>query len=232
MKYSILPLLVLMLFQVSAALPDPLDPYINDFAGVLESADAAFMHEMFSLVEYNTTAEVVFVSVESTEGVEPADYALALGEQWGVGQKTTDNGIVILYVKESGKLWVSIGYGIEGILPDSKIGRLLDEAYVPLRDEGNLSQALMTFSFALSEELMTHSKELTTIQSLDKKSFFVIAIFVIVILILFVIFYIFFNRFSTSHSRSRSSSVFSSSSYGGGGSSFGGGSFGGGGAGR
>lgn len=221
--------LLLAIFSCASvlALPHYDNLYVNDFAHVLEPADAKLLEGLFIFLEENTTAQVVFVSVDTTEGMEISDYALALGEAWRVGQKDMDNGIVILYAADSGKLWVSTGYGVEGVLPDSKIGRLLDQYYVPYRDEGSLSQGIVEFSFAMGEELFTHSEE---IRSGGTRTINLTQIAIIIVIFL-IIFYIIFRarrRYSGFAPVFFPHGGWSGSS----GSSFGGGHFGGGGAGR
>jgi uncharacterized membrane protein YgcG len=51
--------------------------------------------------------------------------------------------MVMLYVKDVNKFWVATGYGLEGILPDSKVGRFLDDYYVPNKATGNLSEGIL-----------------------------------------------------------------------------------------
>jgi hypothetical protein len=105
-----------------------------------------------------------------------------------------DNGVVILYVVDSGKIWVATGYGVEGILPDSKIGRMLDESYVPMRDEGMLQQGIVNFSYALAQELIEGREE---IQSEKAGGVNWVAILILAIVIFMIIIYsINYNQFN------------------------------------
>ena len=70
---------------------------------------------------------MVTVTVKSLNGEEPADYALNLGRQWGVGQKDNDNGVVILLSTAERQIYIAVGGGLEGALPDSKTGRIIDD---------------------------------------------------------------------------------------------------------
>lgn len=228
MRKSIFFLNIIILLSGVYALPSPENTYVNDFANILNSEDALFVHYLFEGVEQNTSAQVVFVSVENAEGYTPSEYATMIGQQWGVGAADTDNGIVILYVKDVGKLWVSTGYGVEGILPDSKVGRMLDTYYVPWRDEGNVSEGIVQFSIALADELEANRDELISTR-LPKINWFLIILVIVLVIIIF--------SWIARHSR-RSiwwAPIFipgSRSGGGGFGGGFGGGGFGGGGAGR
>lgn len=127
----------------SAQFPQPSDSYVNDFVGIFSAAEVANLRSILTDVNQATTAEVVVVSVQTAKPLTPSEYAIQLGQAWGIGKEDKDNGLVILYAAEEKKIFVATGYGLEGILPDSKIGRMLDEYYVPLRDSGNVGQGIL-----------------------------------------------------------------------------------------
>lgn len=228
MKLTAFILIILTTSLVSSLeIPNPQDHYVNDFAHVLSPADVETLRTMFTIVEENTTVQLVFVSMESIGPEVPSDYALAIGEKWSVGQEETDNGLVILYVKDIGKIWVSVGYGLEGTLPDSKVGRLLDEHYVPLRDEGSVSEGIREFSFAISQEIV-NAYEGTLSRSSGKIPIWPIILgLMVLIVVIYVLSKSKVGRFAMLPILiPRTGGGYS------GGTSFGGGSFGGGGAGR
>lgn len=97
---------------------------INDFAGVLSTEWKATLTELAHQIEQNTSAQVAVVIINSLEGVDKESYALAIGEQWGVGQKNKDNGIVFLIALLEREYRIEIGKGLEGTLNDAKIGRI------------------------------------------------------------------------------------------------------------
>jgi uncharacterized protein len=145
--------------------PDYKDKYVNDFANVLSASQYGWLRSLFYSVDMNTTAEVVFVSLDTINGEDISQYSLAIADSWKVGKADKDNGLVILYVKDIGKIWVSTGYGLEGILPDSKAGRLLDENYVPLRDSGNFSEGIVLFSNAVTQVIYDNKEEVLSGQA-------------------------------------------------------------------
>lgn len=100
--------------------------FVNDFADVLESSDEDTMYNMAVSLNNSTTAQVVVVTVESLDGKEPYEYALELGREWGVGTEENNNGIVILLSEGDREIYIAVGYGLEGALPDSKTGRIID----------------------------------------------------------------------------------------------------------
>jgi len=140
-------------------LPDWNDEYLNDFAGMFSAGEASQLRTLLVDVREQTTAQVVLVTVESVEPLEPSQYATELFTKWGVGDKEKDNGLLMLYAKKEKKFWVTTGYGLEGILPDSKIGRMLDESYVPLRDAGNVTTGMIAFAGDVVDVIIANKDE-------------------------------------------------------------------------
>jgi len=253
---SLILILFIIPFSVSAIdYPQPYNQYVNDYANVFSSQENYYLQSLFANVEQNTTAQVVVVTIDSLNGSDISQYATDLGQNWGIGTKEKDNGLLILYSKTENKIFVATGYGLEGILPDSKVGRLLDENYVPLRDSGNVSSGIIAFSNAVSDVLIQNGDEIrakTSGGSLTNGiSIVAVIIFLLVaFLIIALIIYPFMSRKKKSFSDFMMfffidflvriiiySIIFrgggrSSGSGGFGGGGFGGGSFGGGGAGR
>lgn len=76
---------------------------------------------------YNASkAQVVVVTVDSLDGKDIDSYALGLARSWGIGDKDKDNGVLLLLSVTDREVKIEVGYGLEGALPDSKTGRILD----------------------------------------------------------------------------------------------------------
>ncbi|MBS3091140.1 TPM domain-containing protein [Candidatus Pacearchaeota archaeon] len=226
-------------FVSALDIPQYKDKYVNDFANVLNPSNSAMLKGLFYEVDTNTTAEAVFVSFDTIETEAISDYAVRILQTWGVGKSDKDNGIVILYVKDINKIFAATGYGVEGILPDSKIGRLFDENYVLRRDAGDVQQGIIDFSVALSDVLFENREEILS-EKASPKDVSQIDITSIIFIIVIVIFIMKIIARAAYSKKPRSSwpwfiplflpSGRSSGGFGGGG--FGGGAGGGGGAGR
>lgn len=162
-------LLFLTVFLVCAVsaqeIQNPTNKYVDDFAGVLNTGQQQELMNLFSSVDSETTAEMVFVSVSDLGGDDISQYAVELGQKWGVGKRDNDNGLVILYASDVRKIYVSTGYGLEGILPDSKVGRILDENYVPYRDAGNFSEGIVLASKAFAQVILDNKDEVLSGQA-------------------------------------------------------------------
>lgn len=107
--------------------PNPTSEFfVNDFGNVLTEADE---NEIFNNAEnlYNACkAQVVVVTVDSLDGYEIEDYSIGLAREWGIGDKDDDSGILLLLSVDDREVRIEVGSGLEGALPDSKTGRILD----------------------------------------------------------------------------------------------------------
>ncbi|MFA6065528.1 MAG: TPM domain-containing protein [archaeon] len=171
-----------------AAFPAYTDLYVNDYAGIFSSEQISQLRNYLTQLRNETTAEAVVVTVNSFDGYAPIDYAVQLGQTWGVGKKETDNGLVIVYGKAENKIAVVTGYGLEGILPDSKVGRILDEYYVPNRDAGNVPQGIIDATLVYVNEIYKNKAEVgkTVSPTTDVGELIFSLIFFGIILIVFV----------------------------------------------
>jgi uncharacterized protein len=116
--------------------------YVNDFAHVLDQNSIAQMDDICRQVEEKAHAQMTVVTIRSTDGVEIDNYAVDLFQKWGVGSKSTNRGVLILYAIDDRHDWTEVGYGLEPILPDGKVGGFRREA-VPLMRAGEYSKALL-----------------------------------------------------------------------------------------
>ncbi len=239
-----------LLFVVTArALPSHTGSfYINDFANILNQETKDYVFSSSKILDEKTTAQIVVVTVESLEGQPLDDYAVNLGNQWGIGSKEKNNGLLILLALKERKVKVEIGRGLEGKMNDAKAGRFLDNYAVPYFNENNWDEGIKAlYSVILSEVYSEYDMEVpedvASVAS-EYKDFDVgndIVFIIIAVLLGFggIFFWWIRSLFRNGHhwgSGSSGSGWFGGgggfSSGGGGGYSGGGGSFGGGGASR
>src|ERR1700694_1967890 len=114
--------------------------YVNDFAGVLDAATEARLNDLCRQVEEKAQAQIAVVTVKSVDGQDVVSYAVALYQKWGIGAKGKDRGVLILLATQDRKYWTTVGYGLEAILPDGKVGGFGREM-VPLLRSGDYAGA-------------------------------------------------------------------------------------------
>src|SRR3981189_1095774 len=104
------------------SLPAPTG-YVSDFAGVLSSSTKAGLENLCFQVDRQAHAQIAVVTIKTLDNDQPIDeFATALEDKWKVGKKGTDRGVLMLVVLNPRKYRIEVGYGLEGILNDAKVG--------------------------------------------------------------------------------------------------------------
>ena len=98
-----------------------------------------------SRLDQKAHAQIAVVTINSLDGTDIESYAVALYKQWGIGSKATDHGVLILLAVQDHKYRIEVGYGLEPILTDGKVGGFGREAVPLLRqNDYNGAVSLMT----------------------------------------------------------------------------------------
>src|SRR5271169_1098858 len=116
--------------------------YVNDFAHVLDTNTIAQMDEICRQIDQKAHAQIAVVTIHTLDGSDIESYAVDLFHKWGVGSKSKDTGVLILYAIDDHRARIEVGYGLEPILTDGKVTSFQREA-IPLMRSGNYSQALL-----------------------------------------------------------------------------------------
>ncbi len=238
--------------QTEERYPTPTEKFfVNDFAEVMTDADINTVYAVGAALDEATTAQAVIVTIDSLYGEDASEYALQLGRSWGVGTDEDDNGVVILLSEGDREIYIAVGYGLEGALPDSKTGRIIDNYGLSYFSNDNFSAGLVNVYNAIVNEIyieygMQPSENYIPADLLpdaqnDSESFGKVALSWLALIILVALYIFIFGRrgglfvFRTPHSFTGGFNHHNSgfgSSGGFGGFKGGGGSFGGGGSGR
>ena len=108
---------------------------VNDFAAVLSPAEVNALEQKLLHFNDSTSTQIIVVTVNDLGGDDVTDFADRLGEKWGVGQKGKNNGIVVLIKPTGGqgqrKARISVGYGLEGVIPDATARKIVDNEMIP-----------------------------------------------------------------------------------------------------
>lgn len=115
--------------------------YIYDEDNVIDDDVEETLNGILVDLEEKTEAEFVVVSVESLLDRTIEEYANNLFNTLGIGKKGEDNGILLLFSRSDERVRLEIGRGMEGFLNDSKCGRILDDYFVPYREEDKYTEA-------------------------------------------------------------------------------------------
>lgn len=115
--------------------------YVNDFAHVLNPQTEAELNDLGQQVDQKAKAQIAIVTINSLDGQDIESYAVDLYKQWGIGNKSTNRGVLILIAVKDHHYRTEVGYGLEPILPDGKVGGFWREV-VPLLKQDDYDQAL------------------------------------------------------------------------------------------
>ena len=115
--------------------------YVNDFAGVLDAQSNARLTALCEEVDQKAQAQIAVVTVRTTEGVPIDEFSVDLATRWGIGPKKSDRGVLVLLAVGDHRYRVEVGYGLEPILPDGKVGGFGREM-IPLLRAGDYGDAL------------------------------------------------------------------------------------------
>jgi uncharacterized protein len=143
-----LPILVALLFAGTVRadvmnLPVPSD-YVTDYAGIISAPEKAQLNGLLQELERKTGAQVLVLTVKSLEGNPVENVSLHLAHDlWKLGQKGKDNGLLILIAPTERKYRIEVGYGLEAILPDSAVGSIGRECFVPNFRSGNFGLGIV-----------------------------------------------------------------------------------------
>lgn len=103
-------------------LVNPSDSYVADFANVIDEGSKAELQALCAQVHDKAGATIKVVTVQTLDGQDLSDFSIALAENWKVGAKGTDKGLIFLVAMKEHKDRIEVGYGLEGILNDAKVG--------------------------------------------------------------------------------------------------------------
>jgi uncharacterized protein len=130
------------LFAVVPPVPDQPANYVVDLAGIIDPHTEASLNRRLKELEDRTTAQMVVLTINSLEGEPIEKFSLATSQKWALGQKGKDNGVLITVAVQDRKYRIEVGYGLEAILPDSYLGSLARQYFVPNFRQGNYSQGI------------------------------------------------------------------------------------------
>ena len=117
--------------------------YVCNPAGILSQAACDTIDTMLHALEQQTGIETVVAIVPSIGDMECFDFCHQLLNQWGVGKKGKDNGLVILLVTDQRCIQFYTGYGLEGVLPDAICKRIQTKYMIPYLKDGNWNEGMV-----------------------------------------------------------------------------------------
>jgi uncharacterized protein len=164
-------------FAAEVIPPKPLG-YFNDYAGVISKEAALRFNEQLAQFERETSNQVVvaiFSKMQSDDDI--AAYTQRVAQSWGVGQKEQRNGAVLFVFTQDHKMFIQVGYGLEGALPDATCFDITEYRIKPhFRNndyEGGLSEGIDSILKAVRGEYKGTGKTVRERGGSEKRTVFV-----------------------------------------------------------
>ncbi|MES2330507.1 MAG: TPM domain-containing protein [Bacteroidota bacterium] len=193
MKKIVFILLSVLSFAFATAqdvLPKP-NParLVNDAAGVLSSEQVAALEQKLVALDDSTSNQIAVVLIKSTGDYSIQEYAVKLFRAWGIGNKKTNNGVLILAAIDDRKVWIEVGYGLEGAIPDVMATHISVNEIVPEFKQGNYYQGIDNAITALTkaavgEYKMPAAKKSPVVGSKGNSIFSFLILIIVVIVIM------------------------------------------------
>lgn len=131
-------LAIILAFGLSAQdIPEPMRPYrmVNDFAGIFSTTQQQALEHKLLAYNDSTSTQIYVVTIDDLHGYDISDFSFRLGEKWGIGQKSKNNGAVILIKprigNNRGKVFIANGYGLEEKITDAFTGQVIRRLMIP-----------------------------------------------------------------------------------------------------
>jgi uncharacterized protein len=129
-------LLLALAAWAQVAVP-PLKGRVTDLTETLKPEQAASLEQMLQSFEARKGTQIAVLMLPTTAPETIEQYALRVAEQWKVGRKKVDDGVVLVVAKDDRAVRIEVGYGLEGVLNDATANRIIREVIVPRFREGD-----------------------------------------------------------------------------------------------
>jgi uncharacterized protein len=167
-------------------LPKPNPPrLVTDQAGVLSSDELAALEAKLVAIDNSSSNQIAVVILSSLEGQPKEEYANKLFREWGIGNKKTNNGVLVLVAIQDRQIRIEVGYGLEGAIPDVTALSIIDNDIKPAFKAGAYYKGLDKATDDLAKAAVGEYKEA---RKKKRKSdgnplvFILVVIFIVIIL--------------------------------------------------
>lgn len=135
--YLTLCWLLLAGFATGAADIPFLTGRVTDNAQILSAEVNRLLSDSLKMHELRTTNQVAILTIPTLDDESIEDFANRVFNEWKLGQKGKDNGVLILIVPSERRMRIEVGYGLEGTLTDLAAGRIIQYIMTPKFREGD-----------------------------------------------------------------------------------------------
>ncbi|WP_417776380.1 TPM domain-containing protein [Stutzerimonas xanthomarina] len=153
-----LSLILALLFWASGVVAQEVElPALSgrvvDQAELLDTQAEARLTSMLAAHEQASGEQVVVVTVPDLQGRSIEEYGVALGREWGIGQKDEDTGALLIVARDDRRVRIEVGYGLEGRLTDAQSSVIINRIITPAFREGDFTHGITEGAAAMVQVL-------------------------------------------------------------------------------
>lgn len=142
--------------------------WVTDMANIISDSTETQLNQMISELESKNGTEIAVVTVpETTPSASPKAFTTELFNHWGIGKADEDNGLLFLVSVGDRRVEIETGYGIEPILPDAKVGNIIENQITPRFKQGDFDGGVLAGTKALINTLQSKSTDSFSANSTD-----------------------------------------------------------------
>jgi len=131
--------------ELAAALDvPPYRGYVNDYGAMMSPALELKLEQALQSFDLNDSTQIAILTIDTLAGDALEDFSIRVVEQWKIGQRGKDNGVLFLAVKKDRKLRIEVGRGLEHVLTDLAAGRIIDSVVAPRFKAGRFDEGFET----------------------------------------------------------------------------------------
>lgn len=117
----------------------PLQARVTDLTRTLSPADITALEQKLAAFEQRKGSQIAVLITPTTQPETIEQYAIRVAEQWKLGRKGVDDGVLVLVAMNDRGLRIEVGRGLEGVLPDAAAKRIISDTMAPLFKQGNFA---------------------------------------------------------------------------------------------
>ena len=115
---------------------------VTDLTATLSADEAAALESKLAAFEQRKGSQLAVLIVPTTQPETIEQYGIRVAEQWKLGRKGVDDGVLLLIATDDRKLRIEVGHGLEGALPDAIAKRIVADDIVPLFKQGDINAGI------------------------------------------------------------------------------------------
>ncbi len=135
-------LLALLVPMFGLKVPKQSGNAVNDYANLFSSSQKRQLESTLRQIEQKTSSQVAILTVRSLEGQSIEGFSIKVADQWKLGTKDKDNGLLIVVSKNDRKVRIEVGYGLEGVVTDLESDYIIRNTIIPEFRKGRYYQGL------------------------------------------------------------------------------------------